>query len=230
MFPINEGFLQRTTFYAKHGPPKRHNPKQKLLVRAERPSIQHDTSDSVFNKDRSQTIEDENITIDLTDTDADYHLKGKFFYCREAFTLLLQHLHNAELELPKAQDGCKALFKAYALAIYYDIEPLQNDVIKTLQKYYTTNMIPITDLIYVIDHWGDNVDTNLANYIVAQVGFEMAQDWTRFRAENDEITDFLGGGNRVVIEEVFRAAMQHAKPQTSNDPAKDKRNWRAVLL
>jgi len=230
-FYINEALLQSTTFYAKHGLPKRHDiERPQSVVPAQQLSIQHDGSDLLFEKDRSQTVENDGVLIDLTDSDADYKLKGKFFYCRKAFALFVDHLYNAEIATPKESDGCRALFKAYALATCYNIEALQNDIIKILQKYYTINMISITDLMYVIDHWGDKVNTNLASYLVAQVGFEMAQDWTRFRTENDELTDFLGSANRVVIEEVFRAAMQHAKPQSSNDPAKNKRNWRAVLL
>lgn len=233
VFHVNEGFLQRTTFYAKHGPPRRHD-----LERPTRPTTQDRYTETrtedpalFFSEGRSQTIDDEeNGPIDLTDTDADYELTGKFYYCRDAFAIFIRHLHNAEPETPKDQVECRALFKAYALATYYDLEDLQNDIIKTLQRYYMSHMVPITDLMYVIDHWGDNVNTNLAAYLVAQTGFEMAQDWIRYRAENDETGIFLTSKNGVVIEEVFRAAMQHAKPQSSNDPAKNKRDWRTVPL
>ena len=174
--------------------------------------------------------DDDAVTIDLTDPDADYVLRGKFYYSRDAFNIFLRHLNDALPVTPKHQEDCWSLFKAYALAQHYNVELLQNHVIDALQKFYAQNTIPITDVVYAVQHWGDSVDCFLVGYLVAQTGFEMASDWAKYRGENKELVALFQSGNKVIIEELFRAAMDHSKPNPSADPAKHKRNWRLQPL
>jgi len=145
-FYTSEALLQSTTLDGKHGLPERHGlERPRSIILAQQLSIQHDISNVLFDKDRSQMVESNEPPIDLTGSDADHELKGKFFYYRKAFRLFLNHLYNAELAIPKESDGRRALFKADVSATCYDVEALQNDIMKTLQKYYATNMIAITD-------------------------------------------------------------------------------------
>lgn len=107
---------------------------------------------------------------------------------------------------------------------------MQNKVIDALQKFYALNTIPITDVIYAVQHWGDSVDSFLMAYLVAQTGYEMASDWAKYRGENKELVALFQSGHKVILEELFRAAMDHTKPNPSADPAKHKRNWRLQPL
>lgn len=174
--------------------------------------------------------DDDAVTINLTDPDADYELKDKFYYSRDAFNIFVRHLNDALPIAPKSQEECWSLFRAYALAQHYNVEELQNKVIDALQKFYALNTIPITDVIYAVQHWGDSVDSFLMAYLVAQTGYEMASDWAKYRGENKELVALFQSGHKVILEELFRAAMDHTKPNPSADPAKHKRNWRLQPL
>lgn len=237
-FNVNEGLLQSTSFFAKHGSPAR---KSKTVVKPKREITPHreitpkrevseesqadrQQSAGLFRsgeREHTATAE-ESMTIDLTmDDDADYVLKGFHFYTREAFAIFVRSLNDAPLVKPKDQQDCRALFQAYALAQQYDTESLQNQVIDTLQSYYVANAIPITDVMYIVEHWGEEIDCFLAAYLVAQAGFEMSQDWTNYRKDNCEIVDLFASGKNAILEQLFSAAVQSRK-----DPAKEKRAWR----
>ena len=235
MFKINEGLLQGTSFFAEHGKPR---PRLAGPPPPQAPPTPHQepvtpNRSSLFFDDASEyTIDsdDRAATVDLTDSDADYELKGKFYFSRDAFNIFVRHLNEALPVTPKNQDDCEALFKAYALAQHYNVELLQNQIIDALQKFYAQNTIPVTDVIYAVQHWGDSVDCFLVAYLVAQAGYEMASDWPKYRADNRETTSLFRSGHNTIIEELFRASMEHTKPLPSADPAKHKRNWRLQTL
>jgi len=231
MFKINEGLLQGTSFFAEHG---RRPPRASVPVRQApaTPTTPPNQAGLFFDDVSEHTVDsdDEAVTIDLTDSDADYELKGKFYYSRDAFNIFVRHLNEAPPITPKNQEGCWSLFKAYALAQHYNVELLQNHVIDALQKYYIQNTVPITDVIFAVQHWGDNVDCFLVSYLVAQAGYEIASDWASYRGDNVELVALFQSGNKGIIEELFRAAMDHTKPNPSADPAKYKRNWRLQPL
>jgi len=227
MFKINEGLLQGTSFFAEHGR-RAPRPVRQAPTTPATPTTPPNRSGLFFDNVSEHTVEsdDEAVTVDLTDSDADYELKGKFYYSRDAFNIFVRHLNEAPPVTPKDQEGCWSLFKAYALAQHYSVELLQNQVIDALQKFYVQNTIPITDVIYAVQHWGDNVDCFLVSYLIAQAGYEIALDWARYRGDNHELVALFQSGNKGIIEELFRAAMDHTKPNPSADPAKHKRNWR----
>lgn len=170
---------------------------------------------------------DDGELIDLTDNDSDYELKGRFFYCRKAFELFIRHLHNAELMVPSDQLGCQSLFQAYALAETYDLNSLQDAIIRKLQVYYREYTIPITDLIYVINNWPANMKNNLLSYLMAQVGFEMATGRVGYLSTNKEVEKLFSSNNPSIIEHLFQAVLQHAKPEKSADPSKATRRWQS---
>lgn len=154
----------------------------------------------------------------------DYVLRGHYCYTREAFAIFVRSLNEAPLLKPKDQLGCRALFQAYALGQQYDSETLQNQVIDSLQCFYIENAIPITDISYLIERWGDEVECFLAGYLIAQAGYEMGSDWPTYRCDNHEMGELFASGKKVIIEHLFAAVAQNGK--TSRDPAKDKRAWR----
>lgn len=81
----------------------------------------------------------------------------------------------------------------------------------------------MTDVIYLSEHWGYEVDSNLAGYLVAQAGYEMHKHWSDYVAGNPGIMELLNSGTGVFLMQLLSAAMQ-AHPK--KDPAKDKRAWR----
>lgn len=180
----------------------------------------------MFVSDGSErTVEPDNdiATVDLTNDDADYILRGRHCYTRDAFAIFVRSLNDAPLQKPRDQDDCRALFEAYALGQQYDTEILQNQVIDTLQSFYVGNTIPFSDIIYLVNYWGDEVECFLAAYLIAQAAYEMAIDYPRYRAENREIQELFSGRMRFVAEQLFSAV---AQSKTAKDPAKDKRAWR----
>lgn len=237
LFKINEGFLQGTSFFAEHGPPKAHREKPTAHTLPIRAVPEHGNEQGVHAEELlfndNETIDsdaDDIVTVDLTDDDADYVLRGKFYYTRDAFAILIGHLHEALPKAPKDHDGCNALFRAYALAQYYQVDLLQNHIIDALQKYYSYTTIPISDVVYLINHWGDNVNYLLAGYVVAQTGFEWAQNWAEYRKENPNIVDLLASPHKTIIEALIQASMQYTKVTPTADPAKHKRDWRLDLV
>lgn len=230
LFIVNEGLLQPTTFFAQHGKPKPKTPSQPPQQPEPDPNAPRNAADIVFPDDESQHAagEDERSSdvVDLTDENADYILRDKFYYSRDAFAILIRHLNDALPPTPNNQDECISLFKAYALAQRYRAEQLQNEIIDALQRFYLQTTIPVSDLIYLINHWGDEVDCFLAGYLIAQAAYEMACDWPKYRGENSEIMELFGSGRKVILERLFQAAMQYGKPTPSSDPARHKRDWR----
>lgn len=230
LFIVHKGSLEKTSFFDEHGKPKPKPPNQPTQPPGSVPTPNQNTADFLFPDDESQytTAQDDRSseTIDLTDEDADYILKGKFYYSRDAFTILIRHLNEALPRTPTNEDDCVSLFKAYALAQHYRADKLQNEIIDALQRFYSQTTIPISHLIYVVNHWGDSVDCFLVGYLVAQAAYEMATDWPRYRGENDEIRELFASGRKVILEQLFQAAMQYAKPSPTSDPARHKRDWR----
>lgn len=223
---MNKGLLQSTSFFQK----ERRLPKESSRPFAEntgRASVDSEASDA---SERTVNLEDDVNIIDLTINDADFVLKGKFFYTRDAFAIFVRSLNDAAPLKPKNGEDCRALFKAYAIAQQYDAEDLQNQVIGALQSFYSENTIPISDILYLIRHWGDTIDCFLAGYLVAQAAYEMASDWPNYRADNVDVVQLFGGRTKVITEQLFQAAMQYANSTEKQDPAKQKRAWRFEKL
>lgn len=232
MFNVNEGLLQPTSFFAKHGRYCRQSSsstsKAARQLKAD-PSDELNGEGMFVSDKRSPTVEpgnDNTAPIDLTAQDADFVLKGEFYFTREAFKRFVRSLNDAPPIKPKTEDDCKSYLQAYALAQHYDFEPLQNQVIDALQSFYGTYMIPITDIMYLIEHWGDKIDCFLASYLVAQAAFEMASNWEMYRANNQSIEELFASGKKVILEQLFQNAMLYMKSNAKGDPSKDRRSWR----
>lgn len=228
VFHINIGLLHKSTFLAQHGLPKARPSTAPPDVIAEREPSTPPSETSIFVDDASQfTVgSDDERAIDLTHDDADYELKGQFYYTRDAFEIFLRHLHDALPVVPTNQNQCRSLLRAYALAARYEVCELQNHIIDVLQKYYLQYSIPITDLIFVIESWTSNAETRLVSYLIEQAAYEMASNWEKYQKDNGELEVLFAGDHKRIVKCLFQAAMQHAKPNSSADPAKDKRNYR----
>lgn len=226
IFNVNEGLLQSTSFFQKERrlPQKSSKPLAENMGRASVDSEASDLSERTIHPDESVN------TIDLTIDDADFVLKGRFYYTRDAFAIFVRSLNDAAPFKPQNGDDRRSLFKAYALAQQYDAEVLQNQVISALQSFYAENTIPVSDVLYLIQHWGDTVECFLAGYLVAQAAYEMASDWPKYRADNEDVVQLFGGGTKIITEQLFQAAMQYANPAEKQDPAKQKRAWRFEKL
>lgn len=225
MFNIHGELLQGTLFFAEHGEPPAKT-LHRLQEKAEtRGTPRSDVADRLFMNDDGNNNKTSNI-VDLTDEDAHYTLKGKFYYSRDAFDTLVGYLYRISPQTLRDQEDCTSLFKAYALAQHYEVYGLQNQIIDSLQQFYSKNIIPIGDILYVIDHWGDNVECFLMAYLIEQAAYEMAVDWNRYRSENEEVVALFSSGHKVILEQLFQASMKYAKPIPTADPARHKRDWR----
>lgn len=234
-FTLHTALLERTAFFEVHGQPEP-KPKQSHndITPAPHTSSAQDTvgkaAEFLF-PSREQIEESEaevpktNPVIDLVE-DADYTLADEFYYSRDSFNIFYRHLNDAAPSTPTDSDGCESLYKAYALARLYKVRDLQNEIIGALQAFFSQNTIPITDLIYIVNRFP--MACTLYQYILAQVAYEMACDWGKFRQDNRQVVQLFSSGKEgaAVIESLFEAAMGYAKPLDSADPAKHKRSWR----
>lgn len=220
VFFVHEGLLRPTTFFAKHGHSRREHPD----VAQERD--QDDEHTMFVNEGQNEALRATNNSIDLTNPDADYELKDKFFYRRDAFDVFVSHLSGATLKTPQSQEECTTLFRTFALGQEYGVSDLQNNVIEALQKYYLGHTIPITDLIWVVDRFGDDPTVKLVSYLIAQSGYDMGCKWQRYENENPELDLLLASGKKRVLKKLFEACAIHAVPAKNGDPARSKNNWR----
>lgn len=230
-FNVNEGLLQSTSFLAKEKRNREADGDPPRKPSNENTRQSEDTRASYFSDTSERTIDpnEEVPTIDLTTNGADFVLKGKFCYTREAFAIFVRSLNDALPRKPQNQEDCRALFEAYALAQEYDFEKLQNEVIEALQNFYIEHTIPATDILYLIEHWGDKAECFLAGYLIAQTAYEMASDWSTYSTNNRELKQLFAGGAGVIVEHLFQAVAQYVKPGKGEDPAKQKRFWRFTI-
>ena len=141
-FSIHTGLLQRTSFFAKEGQPKdKPDPKADRETPTSVHNSARDTTaePSFFLPEREQTVNSEQDAppiIDLVDANADFVLKGKFYFSRDAFNVFSMYLNDALPINPATSGDCEALFKTYALATRYDAGELQDQIIDSLQAYY----------------------------------------------------------------------------------------------
>lgn len=225
-FLVNEGYSQTTSFFAKHGPPKRHsaNPlENQTLPRHRSPTVDSTGSDLFFPEQTTQPPQEAvESSVDLTDTDADFELRGQFFYCRSTFVLFVDYLHGKDLKMPEDEDACECLFKLYALAQYYDVRSLRTAIIQKLQSYYVKNQIPLTHVIFIANNWPNDAETGLSTYLIAQFAYELAISRKEGRSIGEEMAVLFTDANIGLARRILEVVLQYANPGDSVDPAKNK--------
>lgn len=127
----------------------------------------------------------------------------------DAFTTFTQYLYNKHPRRPRNLDECKILIRSYALALQYQVAPLQNKIVDCLRQFHQEVDFNIDMFAYLMNRVPD--PNKLMDYFIAQMAYDIAhKGWEEFKENNMFILYFIADYSRPLRLQFVEELARHA--------------------
>ncbi|KEF54437.1 uncharacterized protein A1O9_09604 [Exophiala aquamarina CBS 119918] len=239
-FHVHPTTLAKTGFFEVHGhPPTAAEKEHRLQLGRASATLGMGTPPTELKQEpgrsrsssRSSTVNAEQrspINAASNSTLEDYHLVNHVFE-PAAFEVIVKWLYNQPPGVPGNRGQCKTLLRAYALALQYSIDGLQDAIVENFRIYHQDFDLNFDDLVWFINRFGDDLSYRavpMVIYLADQTAYELTtHGYDKFVAKNQFFQRFLTTGDRPLRAIIFEALVNLARAPQAVDPATGPNRW-----